>query len=164
MPRYDITIVSAPHAIDTPAADTAFPSPLSSATVLHHHPHRQIPQPSPPLSLSYNLPSPSSASALPVPVLRIATYDPDVTAQIAPSTDVSDVPTFSLKTKSSEEHKEGLLWQLHVLQTRLCRSTRRLHSFSFSGSFVPRVCSTRDQSHQHHLYSHNGTTEDQFVS
>jgi hypothetical protein len=92
-----------------------------------------------------------------VPVLRIATYDPDVTAQIALSTDVSDVPTFPLNTKKcSGERKEGLLWQLHVLLTRLCCPTRQQLSFSFSGSFVSRVLSNRGQSHQHHLYSRSG--------
>lgn len=148
MPRYDITIASALRAIGTPADGTAFHPHLSSATVLHPHPHShphpQIPRPSPPLSLSYNVPFPSSASAFLVPVLRIATYDPDVTAPIAPSTDVSDVPTFSLNiNKSSRERKEGLLWWIHVLPTRLCCQTHQLHSFYFSGSFVSRVLSNR---------------------
>ena len=162
-------IASALHAIGTPAAGTAFP-PLhssSSAVLLHHHRHhRQIPRPSPPLSLSYDLPFPSSASAFLVPVLRIATYDLDVTAQIAPSTDVSDVPTFPLNTKKkcSGERKEGLLWQLHVLPTYLCCPTRQPRCFSFSGLFVSRVLSNRGQSHQHRLYSQSGMPEDRSVS
>ena len=50
---------------------------------------------------------------------------------------------FAEYKKRSEERKESLLWQLHVLPTRLCYPTRQPPSFSFSGSFVSRVFSNR---------------------
>ena len=123
---------SAPHAIGTLAADTAFPPhlSLSSALVLHHHPHRQISRPSPPLSLSYNLPFPSSASAFLVPVLRIATYDPDVTAQIALSTDVSDVPMFPLNTKKVRESTRKVYFGSFTFFRPVC-AVRRASRFLF---------------------------------
>src|SRR6266849_2571822 len=71
---------------------------------------------------------------------------------------------FTEYKKCSGERKEGLLWQLHVLPTRLCCPTRQPRCFSFSGSFVSRIFSNRGQSHQHHLYSQSGMSGDRFVS